>query len=52
MKVGVLGSGDVAKVLSGGFLKHGHDVMMGTREPAKLATRSLTLASETQPLLG
>jgi 8-hydroxy-5-deazaflavin:NADPH oxidoreductase len=37
MKVGVLGSGDVAKVLGVGFLKHGHDVMMGTREPAKLA---------------
>ena len=37
MKVGVLGSGDVAKVLGGGFLKHGHDVMMGTRAPAKLA---------------
>src|SRR5262249_50345852 len=37
MKVGVLGSGDVAKVLAGGFLKHGHDVMMGTREPGKLA---------------
>src|SRR5262249_32243262 len=37
MKVGVLGSGDVAKVLGEGFLKHGHDVMMGTREPAKLA---------------
>jgi 8-hydroxy-5-deazaflavin:NADPH oxidoreductase len=37
MKVGVLGSGDVAKVLGGGFLKHGHDVMLGTREPAKLA---------------
>ena len=37
MKVGVLGSGDVAKVLAGGFLKHGHEVMMGTREPAKLA---------------
>jgi len=36
MKVGVLGSGDVAKTLAGGFLKHGHDVMMGTREPAKL----------------
>jgi predicted dinucleotide-binding enzyme len=36
MKVGVLGSGDVAKVLAGGFLKHGHDVMMGTRTPAKL----------------
>ena len=37
MKVGVLGSGDVAKVLAGGFLKHGHDVMMGTRDPSKLA---------------
>jgi predicted dinucleotide-binding enzyme len=37
MKVGVLGSGDVAKVLGSGFLKHGHDVTMGTRSPAKLA---------------
>jgi len=37
MKVGVLGSGDVAKVLGSGFLKHGHDVMMGTRETSKLA---------------
>lgn len=37
MKVGILGSGDVAKTLAGGFLKHGHDVTMGTREPAKLA---------------
>jgi predicted dinucleotide-binding enzyme len=37
MKVGILGSGDVAKVLASGFLKHGHDVMMGTRTPSKLA---------------
>src|SRR5438876_198947 len=37
MKVGVLGSGDVAKVLASGFLKHGHDVTMGTRTPSKLA---------------
>jgi predicted dinucleotide-binding enzyme len=37
MKVGVIGSGDVAKALAGGFLKHGHEVMLGTREPAKLA---------------
>ena len=36
MKVGVLGSGDVAKTLGSGFLKHGHDVTMGTRAPAKL----------------
>ena len=37
MKVGVLGSGDVAKVLATGFLKHGHDVMLGTRSAAKLS---------------
>jgi len=37
MKVGILGSGDVAKALAVGFLKHGHDVMLGTRTPDKLA---------------
>jgi predicted dinucleotide-binding enzyme len=37
MKVGLLGSGDVAKTLGSGFLKHAHDVKMGTRVPAKLA---------------
>jgi len=37
MKIGILGSGDVAKALANGFLKHGHDVMLGTRTPAKLA---------------
>jgi hypothetical protein len=37
MRVGILGSGDVAKALAGGFLTHGHDVMLGTRTPGKLA---------------
>jgi 8-hydroxy-5-deazaflavin:NADPH oxidoreductase len=37
MKVGILGSGNVAKALAVGFLKHGHDLMLGTRAPAKLA---------------
>jgi hypothetical protein len=37
MKVGVLGSGDVAKVLAAGLLKHGHPVKIGSRSPAKLA---------------
>jgi predicted dinucleotide-binding enzyme len=37
MKIGVLGSGDVAKVLASGFLKHGHEVMIGSRTPEKLA---------------
>jgi predicted dinucleotide-binding enzyme len=36
MKIGIIGSGDVAKVLASGFLKHGHSVMRGTREPSKL----------------
>jgi predicted dinucleotide-binding enzyme len=37
MKIGVLGSGVVAQVLASGFLKHGHDVMIGTRDASKLA---------------
>jgi predicted dinucleotide-binding enzyme len=37
MKVGVLGSGDVAKALAAGFIKHGHETMVGTRDTAKLA---------------
>lgn len=37
MKVGILGSGDVAKVLASGFLKHGHQVLLGSRTPEKLA---------------
>jgi predicted dinucleotide-binding enzyme len=37
MKVGVLGSGDVAKALAEGFIKHGHQTMIGTRDAAKLA---------------
>ncbi len=37
MKVGILGSGDVAKALAGGFIKHGHQVVLGTRETGKLA---------------
>ncbi len=33
MKVGVLGSGIVGQVLGTGFVKHGYEVKMGTREP-------------------
>ena len=36
MKVGILGSGDVAKALAGGFVRHGHQVMLGTRDTGKL----------------
>jgi predicted dinucleotide-binding enzyme len=37
MKIGIIGSGDVAKALASGFLKHGHEVTLGTREAGKLA---------------
>ncbi len=36
-KIAVIGSGQVGQVLADGFLKHGHEVMRGTREPSKLA---------------
>lgn len=36
-RIGVLGSGDVAKVLAAGFKKHGYDVKIGSRSPEKLA---------------
>ena len=37
MKVGIIGSGRVAQALGDGFVKHGLEVMLGTREPGKLA---------------
>jgi len=37
MKVGILGSGDVAQALGSGFLRHGHAVTLGTSSAAKLA---------------
>ena len=36
MKVGVIGSGVVGQTLAAGFLKHGNEVAIGTRQPAKL----------------
>jgi hypothetical protein len=36
-KIAVLGSGQVGQVLADGLLKHGHEVMRGSREPGKLA---------------
>jgi hypothetical protein len=37
MRIGVVGSGAVGEALANGFLKHGHEVMRGSRDPAKLA---------------
>jgi predicted dinucleotide-binding enzyme len=35
-KIGVVGSGQVARVLAAGFAKHGHSVMIGSRDVQKL----------------
>lgn len=36
-KIGIIGSGIVAQTLGAGFIKHGYDVMLGTRDKSKLA---------------
>ena len=36
-KIGVIGSGQVGQVLAEGFLKHGYEVMRGSRDAGKLA---------------
>jgi len=35
-RVGVIGSGIVGKTLAAGFARHGHQTMIGSREPARL----------------
>lgn len=35
-KIGILGSGIVAQVLGNGFIRHGYEVMLGTRSAGKL----------------
>jgi hypothetical protein len=49
MKVGVLGSGDVAKSLAGGFVKHGHQVMLGTRDAGKIGEKPGNGHTKAQP---
>lgn len=40
MKIGIIGSGVVATALGEGFLKHGHEVTLGSRSPEKLSAWS------------
>ena len=44
-KIGILGSGNVAKELAKGFLKNGYQVTMGTGHPEKLQEFKNTEAS-------
>src|SRR4029077_8302180 len=34
-RIGVLGSGVVGRTLAEGFLKHGYEVILGTRDPSR-----------------
>jgi predicted dinucleotide-binding enzyme len=36
-KIGIIGSGEVSQALADGFLKYGCEVLMGSRQPGKLA---------------
>src|SRR5215471_13624648 len=48
-KIGVLGSASVGQTLAAGFKKHGYDVRIGSRTPAKLGdfSKSSGIASGT-----
>jgi predicted dinucleotide-binding enzyme len=49
-KIGIIGSGNVAKALAAGFLDNGYEVMMGTRDLTKLSDWSS--ASGKKPQIG
>jgi predicted dinucleotide-binding enzyme len=36
-RIGIVGTGSVGKALAAGFLRHGYEVMVGSRSPDKLA---------------
>jgi len=53
MKIGIIGSGVVARTLAAGFIRHGHEVTLGTRDVSKLAdfaetTRGARVASSAE----
>lgn len=45
MKIGILGSGSVGKTLAAGFVNQGHQVKLGTSNPAKLGNWASTNSS-------
>ncbi len=46
-KIGIIGSGAVAKALAAGFVRHGYTVMVGSRDPKKLESLKESLAIAT-----
>ncbi len=52
MRIGILGSGEVGQALAAGFLQHGHDVMLGTRDVTKPELRAWRDAAGARAQLG
>lgn len=52
MKIGIIGSGDVAQALGDGFVEAGHHVMLGTRDVAKRELSAWRKKSDLSRLLG
>ena len=50
MRVGILGTGGVAQNLGTGFLAKGHEVVIGTRDPAKTLAKDKPDQTGTPPL--
>jgi predicted dinucleotide-binding enzyme len=48
VKIGVIGSGVVGQVLADGFLRHGYEVMRGSRDPAKLSAWKASAGAKAQ----
>ncbi|MEI7813309.1 MAG: NAD(P)-binding domain-containing protein [Coriobacteriia bacterium] len=46
MRIGIIGSGNVGSSLANGLVRHGHDVMLGTRDLAKPAVLEFVDASD------
>jgi predicted dinucleotide-binding enzyme len=52
VKIGVLGSGDVGRVLGAGFAGLGHEVKLGTRDPRKAVVQEWVRAAGTNASAG
>lgn len=52
MKIGVIGSGDVARAIADGLVESGHDVMIGTRDTNRTELKSWHKKHDKQKSLG
>jgi predicted dinucleotide-binding enzyme len=46
MRIGIIGSGNVGSSLANGLVRHGHDVMLGTRDAEKPSVQEFVEASD------